>query len=300
MKPEDLLDHALGRLEGPARDFAEAEFARDPALAGRADRLGLALNRLLDDGDPFGPPIGLSARTVAFVAERKSRRAILDFVPARVPFRWADVAVAAGILMAGLLTLLPAIKSARDKMSQAGCGFNLQQLYSSLTDYAERHRHYPKVCGKAPEAPVGSYARDLADVDPELNPRSLHCPCRGESSADAPRPDLGHIAYAYHIGHRHRDSDQVMPASPTTGTVIPILADEPPHDGRNILPGNSPNHGGRGQNVLCSDGSVRWLPTRQFNPLDRDIFLNDEEKLAPGVFPNDSTLVPAGFWVSSR
>src|SRR4051812_5052768 len=102
MNADDLLDYALGQLEAPRRAAAEAELARDPDLARKAERLAEALHRMLDDGDPADPPEGLARRTVALVADRRSRRAILDFVPARVPFRWADVAVAAGILMAGL------------------------------------------------------------------------------------------------------------------------------------------------------------------------------------------------------
>ncbi len=42
MKPEDLLDYALGQLDGPHREAIEAELAIDPALASRADRLGFA------------------------------------------------------------------------------------------------------------------------------------------------------------------------------------------------------------------------------------------------------------------
>jgi len=162
MTPDDLLDYALGQIDGPRRAALEAEIARDPVLARQAERLGQALHQLLDDGDPYEPAAGLTSRTVAFVADRRSKRAILDFVPARVPFRWADVAVAAGILMAGLLTLLPAVKSARDKMSQAGCGFNLQQLYAGLTNFAVRHGHYPSVSPDT-DSPVGGYAAQLND-----------------------------------------------------------------------------------------------------------------------------------------
>ena len=58
-------------------------------------------------------PPDLASRTLAFVSEKRRRRSILDFVPVTVPFRWADAAVAACILLAGLLTLLPAIQPPR-------------------------------------------------------------------------------------------------------------------------------------------------------------------------------------------
>lgn len=300
MKSDDLLDHALDQLEGPARVAAEAELARDPALAARADRLGKALQLLLDDGEPSEPPAGLASRTLAFVADRRARRAILDFVPARVPFRWADVAVAAGILMAGLLTLLPAVKSARDKMSQAGCGFNLQQLYTGLANYAARHNHYPSVCAQDADAAVGDYAVKLRDEDLLRDPRALHCPCRGQCPADGPLPSPGHIDYAYHVGYRHQDSGRAQPASPQVGISIPILADQPPHDHGTVLPGNSPNHGGRGQNVLFSDGHIQWFHNRQLSLTDSDMFLNQAKKPEPGLWPDDATLVPAVFRLESR
>jgi len=302
MKPDDLLDYALGQLEGPQRATAEAELARDPAQARRAERLELALGRLLDDGDDrFEPPAGLASRTVGFVADRRSRRQILDFVPARVPFRWADVAVAAGILMAGLLTLLPAVKSARDKMSQAGCGFNLQQLYAGLTHYAVRHGHYPSVDARDTDAPVGGYAAQLTDEFLLRDLGSLHCPCRGRCPHDGTRPDPNHIDYAYHVGYRSRDSGQIVPASPRLGAQIPILADQPPHDDhRTILEGNSPNHNGRGQNVLFSDGHIQWFASRRLNPMDRDMFLNEARMPEPGLGPEDVSLVPAVFRVETR
>jgi len=180
MNPTEQLEHALGRLDGRDRLEADAEIAGDPALADRLDRLGQSLRLLLDDGREYEPPLGLAGRTVALVAERSARRAILDFVPARIPFRWTDVAVAAGILLAGLLTLLPAVRQTRERMSQAGCGFNLQRLGVALSNYAARHNTFPDVHAKGPGAPVGVYALALRDDDLLRDMRTLHCPCRGE------------------------------------------------------------------------------------------------------------------------
>jgi anti-sigma factor RsiW len=50
MKPTDLLDYALGRLEAPRRERLERRMASDPALAERMARLVRNLGRLLDDG----------------------------------------------------------------------------------------------------------------------------------------------------------------------------------------------------------------------------------------------------------
>jgi anti-sigma-K factor RskA len=56
MDASELLDYALGQLEGSGRDQIEREIAHDPELAGRVARLIRNLRRLLDDGiDPRRP-----------------------------------------------------------------------------------------------------------------------------------------------------------------------------------------------------------------------------------------------------
>ena len=60
-----------------------------------------------------------------------------------------------------------------------------------------------------------------------------------------------------------------------------------------IKAGNSPNHGGRGQNVLFGDGSVRWFRTRNAGPHDPDLFLNNDQQPRPGVHVSDSVLMPS-------
>jgi prepilin-type processing-associated H-X9-DG protein len=101
--------------------------------------------------------------------------------------------------------------------------------------------------------------------------------------------------YAYHIGFRQPE----MTGRP--GPIIPamlksrvaLLADSPPHDlAGHIFRGNSPNHGGQGQNVLFTDGHVGWFPSRSLGPNDIDMFLNQLERAEPGIGPNDAVLAP--------
>jgi anti-sigma factor RsiW len=63
MDRDDLLEYALGRLDGPRREQIKRQIARDPALAARMARLMRNLARLLDDGHcsclpkpPAAPP----------------------------------------------------------------------------------------------------------------------------------------------------------------------------------------------------------------------------------------------------
>lgn len=298
MKSDDLLDYSLGLLEGSPLATFEADLARDPDLADRARRLDRSLRDLLDDGEPFEPPAGLAGRTLAFVAERQDQRAVLEFAPRRPRFRWADLAVAAGILAAGTLTLLPAVKAGREQMKQASCAHNLQRLGTSLANYAVNHRHYPKVVDEQAIMPVGFYASALAGDRLLPDAKALHCPCKGDCPAEELQTDPRHMDFAYNIGYVDPETKQAKPITPWLGAPVPLLADQPAYDAAgNVLAGNSPNHSRRGQNVLFSDLSLRWLPTRQVSPQDGDLFLNQRHQPQPGVSPHDSAVMPAPFHI---
>jgi hypothetical protein len=310
MNANEMIDYALGQLDGPARELAERELAADPGLSARAEQLNRALHRLLGDGPAPEPPEGLARRTAQFVAAARSkRRTVLDYVPVAVPIRWADVAVAAAIFLAGLLTLLPAVQRSREKMSQAGCTANLQQLGRALWLYGNSHRHFPFGPEQSPEAHAGSFAAMLHDEGFLPDPSVLDCPSNGPCRAHPPLPKFHELSelqktdparardtlcwdYAYNVSYRHR-SGRVEPIEAVHSPLIPLLADQPNHDGgRVIRPGNSPNHGGRGQNVLFSDLHVGWHPTRQILPVDDDMFLNADHDLAPGLREGDAVLAP--------
>ncbi len=317
MNAPDMIDYALGQVEGPAREAAEREVADDPDLATSLDRLRLALDRMLDDGEEYEPPAGLAGRTVALATDpRPRRRSILDFAPPTVPFRWADVAVAAGILLAGALTLLPAFHRSRERMEEAGCGFNLRQLGLSLSQYGMRHGFYPYAPHKAPSPVAGSFAALLHDDGLLHDLSTLDCPSNGPDRKAARLPHFEALCqmrhqssddycrmlrwdYAYNVGYRHPSGHlAAVPAS--LSSRVPLLADEPPHRDGRVLDGNSPNHGQRGQNVLFTDGHVGWFNTRQIDPLDPDLFLNNAHQPAPGLHPDDAALIPSLFSFPSR
>lgn len=313
MNSQDMLDHALGRLQSPEREQLDQRIASDPVLAESFERLSRAVHQLLDDGETIEPPSGLAKRTVTLVLERRRpRRNLLDFVPARVPFRWADVAVAACILLAGLLTLAPAVQSSKRRMDQAGCVFNLQQLGLGLAQYATHHHYYPYATPDCPAAVAGSYAPMLQEAGMLPNLEALDCPCNGRCPEAAPLSDMKTLAqarshdparyhralcrdYAYHVGYRDAKGKPGPIPAKYGSSRIPLLADQPAFLGRDILKGNSPNHGRNGQNVAFSDGHVGWYNTRRVGPVDPDLFLNDNAEAAPGENIHDSVLLPSLF-----
>jgi hypothetical protein len=313
MNAQDMLDLALGQLEGSRRAEVERALATDPRQAETFDRLVRSVNQLFDDGLVIEVPPDLASRTLAYVSEnRRRRRSILDFVPVTVPFRWADAAVAACILLAGLLTLMPAIQRSKDRMNQAACVFNLQRLGLALAQYGHQHRAYPYEPPNCPQAASGTFAAFLKDAGYLDDLSTLDCPSNG-SCPHMPLPNLQALCnlkrddpsryqrslcwdYAYHGGYRE-GSGRAHPLSTTCSTNIPLLADQPPHQAelQRILPGNSPNHGGRGQNVLFTDLHVGWHNTRRLGPHDQDMFLNNEEEPAPGLNVLDAVLLPSVF-----
>jgi len=309
-----MLDYALGQLDGPSLELAERVVAEDPAVAERVDRLRGAIERLLDDGlDAIEPPSGLARRTASLVAERRRRRRSLsDYLPVVVPFRPADIAVAASIFIAGLLTLVPAVYRGKLQQGQLGCVFNLQQLGLGLGQYASINRSFPYAPPECPAAHAGAFAFMLNDAKLLPDRRALDCPCNGPSATPPPSHDFPTVCeiqkashpryvglvrwdYAYHIGYR-RGKARPAPMIAECSAFIPILADRPNYDEHHrILEGNSPNHGGLGQNVLYTDGHIRWHHTRKLSPHDLDMFLNADRLPAPGVSEEDATLVPGPF-----
>lgn len=316
MNAQEMLDYAMGQLEGSPLQPIEQDVATDPDVAEQIQRLERSIRALVDDGEMIEAPRGLARRTMTFVAEHGvRRRSILEYIPVKVPFRWADVAVAASILVAGLLTLVPAMHRSRDRMDQAGCGFNLQQLGLGLAQYAMAHNTYPYGSADNPKSAVahaGSFVAMLHEAGLLHDPERLDCPCNGTSSHRGPLPDVKTLTqirlkdqnayidllcwdYAYNVGYR-RASGAPGPITASASEAIPLLADQPAHeDTQRILEGNSPNHGGRGQNVLYSDLHVRWHNTRQLGPHDDDMFLNDDHRPAPGVRLMDAALLPGRF-----
>ena len=97
--------------------------------------------------------------------------------------------------------------------------------------------------------------------------------------------------YAYNIGYRHT-SQHAGPLDFEHSSQIPVLADQPSHNGLHIRDGNSPNHGGRGR--TCSSATAPCGgPHRHIRPDDPDLYLNNNHQAPPGLDQKDSVLVPS-------
>jgi prepilin-type processing-associated H-X9-DG protein len=319
MNASDTLDYALGQLEGDDLDRARREVDADPALEDRVETLTGAIHLLLDD-DPsaYEPPSGLAWRTLEFALhEAVERPTVLEFVPSRRRFRLEDLAVAATIFLASLLALTPAILRGKDGWGRAACANQLQKVGVRLHQYAALHHEYPFVGPDEAVPHVGAMLCRLNDAGFSIEPKDLQCPCSGSGCGNKDHiPNLSavedmlkrspaearralHSDYALHVGSRRPQGPGPLPASPIH--AIPILADRPNFDeSGQILAGNSPNHGGRGQNVLYADGHVAWQNNRWVSPRDADLYLNNENRPAYGVDVDDSVLMPSCLRVNAR
>jgi hypothetical protein len=312
MNADEMIEYALCGADNSDRGRDDWDLPLDRQQAVRLERLRQAIDQLLDDGSDVECPPDLARRTVMFVARNRRRAfSLLDYVPVGLPIRWADFAVAASIFIAGMLTLLPAVHRSRERMNQAGCAFNLQQLGNSLAQYASLHPFFPYPASNRCDTHAGMFAVMLHDAGMLNNLSLLDCPCNGacphattelasfeqvdqirRTNPDAYRRMLC-WDYAYNVGYR-RPSGRPGPVEVAHSSQIPVLADQPDHqDFLTIRDGNSPNHGRRGQNVLFGDGSVRWFHSRLVSPNDPDIYLNNEHQARPGIHAYDAVLMPS-------
>jgi hypothetical protein len=315
MNADAMLDYTLGQLDDARREQLEREMTADPALAARLDRLDRNLRRLLDDDGPPEPPEDLARRTVTLVAERRRRPSYLDLAPVRVPFRWADLAVAASLFIACMLTLIPALKRSRETSHMAACTNNLRELGVALNRYAATHQTFPAIPIGQSAPFAGTYVLQLNEASLLPDVSVLDCPCNGSNHIPHNLPRLETLAkmgpsqacehpclskpdYAYTLGFVHNGRPVPLPVS--VSNDFPVLADQPPFaDSVEILEGNSPNHRGAGQNVLFTGGHVIWHPTRRVGN-DHDMFLNEQMRPAPGVRQGDHVLAPGITQVRGR
>jgi prepilin-type processing-associated H-X9-DG protein len=299
---------------GPRLDLLVRVLGDDSALAAKDVLLSNSVSALVDDGREIEPPADLARRTILAVAEQRrkqKRRSLHDLAPDAIPFRWADLGMAAGIFLAGVVVLLPAIQRSRAQAGLTACASNLRELGVGLNRYAMNNGHFPS---PPTDYPAGAYTIMLRETGNLPNASIIACPCnQGDHSqplapefakmADvtALRPDACRNkfrnAYAYTAGFERNGQFAPMPLRPSFS--LPVLADQPPHDGLGvILEGNSPDHGGTGQNVLFSDGHVGWMHNRYRDRNDPDIYLNHHKRPAPGVDVHDAVLVPSTFSIS--
>lgn len=314
---ENLIGYLLGALDDEERRLVEDALEADPELGRRLDLLRRALVPLEADRDDPVPPPHLAGRTLALVAAQ--RPDLLPMAP-REPtgpqgrgrgwWRHSDALVASVLALVVLGMGAAWVSRGWREARVTDCKNNLRQFHGALTQYADLQPDgaFPAVKADGARAIAGIFVPLLVDAGVLGADTSVRCPANGrqppatepaqvarleEWYATAPdryRRSIRELAgdYAYTLGYR--DAAGLHGLRMGTGNdMTPILCDRPSttEPGR----GNSPNHGGLGQNVLTVGGDVRFLATRQVGA--DDIFLNLRHRVEAGVHRNDAVLAPS-------
>ncbi|MCS6977745.1 MAG: hypothetical protein NZM31_12165 [Gemmatales bacterium] len=328
MEQHDLLGYLLNLLDDESSQAVERELQQSSEARRKLTKLRRNLAPLGYDNEPPAPPANLVFNTLRKVAEaacrkepsRNASRAIRKVGPGLssgssgvsgwTRWRRMDVLIAASIAFLGLLMAAPAILILRETQSRVACANNLRELYTGLSTWAADHSDkFPGPEPRGPLARAGVVMVRLNDGQLLGSPRQVNCPAnKVRNPPHIPSAEeLHHLfeknrdsyhqlvrrmggCYAYHLGFSNPETKNLEHVSFNCDKLTPILADRPPRSeegpGWNVR--NSPNHGGRGQNVLRVGGNVQFVTNRC---LDRDdIYLNSRRRCRAGQGPNDNVL----------
>ena len=329
---EDLIGIALGLLDDePLRGFLQIHSPLpdevSEARSLKVDRIRQNLYLLLDDGlddesaDAFEPPSGLLDRTRSRIKDYEQindeLREPLIFKP-----RWraADIAVAASVFFAFVLGSIPALQRAQFTSANLACSSNLLQLWRGMEQYSTSYNMYANAAVHDNRLPVGATISLLlhsGHLDKTVPLTCPSCPdevCVGElpswqelrnftEELDLKFTSLLAEAYAIHPGVagtqgvRHLERSKVDPFR----AILPLVADRPTYNSKfQVQAGNSPTHGGYGQNVIFADGHTSFIRNRQVGKLDNDLYTNRDGNAAVATDPLDMILVPAATHLPSH
>jgi prepilin-type processing-associated H-X9-DG protein len=315
---EHFVGYLLDALDPDERQLVESHLRANPEARRQLNHLREFLQPLAADRNTVEPPPGLWVRTLACVAEHQCRRLpsapppppSRPVVPNRGWWRRADLLVAASIFLCLALLIPPGINKLRYLQNITTCKENLHQFYHALKVYSDHQGGaFPNVATAAPAPknvaglvvpilrqsvgfpPDGTFVTCPAQPDPPSCSVSLREVEEMDPEEFARRaPGLAGV-YAYTLGYDDGTGLQGMRLE--TGApnqVLPLMADQPPLDIERGGIGNSPNHGGRGQNVLYIDGHCAFQTTRHVGFEGDDIYLNQNDLVRAGTNLFDAVL----------
>lgn len=318
---DDLIGHALGLIDLPAFLLADSSGSGFKPSPERVTRMRSQIGMLLNDGyephdsEPLNPPDDLRRRTLDRIREHKA--ITLEFREPLVEkprWRLADMAVAASVLCAAFLGSLPALKDGRATAANLACSSNLYQIWKGVEQYSNTFNVFPNASVDDRRLPVGAtlalmrHTGHLPETVPltcpgcstRMHARELpHWNQLRQQSEQALREFSEMMTEVYalhpglkgHPGMRHLDRSMIDSAR----SVIPMAGDHPPvNEACMPLQGNSPSHGGFGQNVIFADGHVTFIRGRGVRSVDKDIYANRHGRSGAALDPFDIILVPAG------
>jgi prepilin-type processing-associated H-X9-DG protein len=312
---ENLIGYLFDALDEPERREVEAHLSRYPQAQARLDTLRRALAPLEADAEQPEPPRHLTLDTLARIAEQECRTIPIAPPPQRrttTPWRGlrkSDLLAAAGLLILVGGLSIPWLLHQQYAARRLACGNNMAQYGAAMTQFCNHHEgQFPSVPETGPRSFAGIFVPMLRDDGLLKETPHLLCCDSAKNRALTPatvkemedlwqQPDQSefqrrarHLAgnYAYNLGYRDEGGILKGPHR-VDDPYHPILADHCPNPTETA---NSPNHGGHGQNVLYTDGHVKWCTTPTVGLRGDNIYLNRENKVQAGIGPDDTVLGP--------
>jgi prepilin-type processing-associated H-X9-DG protein len=311
---ENLVGYLLNSLDAPTHARVELYLRTHPEARARLEILRHALQPLAEE--EVEPPPGLWLRTLDYIAQNKPARAprlpvaprpSSALAPAVPAWRRMDVLVAACLLLLVGSLGVTWLAGAAHNQAVVACQDNLRQFYGCLWNYSEHHnRSFPRVDRDPPCNVAGVFVPMLNDSGCLAANVNLSCPASG--TLPPPPPSLEQLrqaqnsppggfqafisslgnGYAYSLGYT--DQGGLFGLRSDEGERLPIMADCPQYGPGSVVLGNSPNHGGKGQNVLYIDGHVQFCTQRTVGVGRDDIYVNSRGEVAAGSGRFDTVL----------
>lgn len=314
---DQLIGYLLDALEPHERQQLEERLEQDPDLQRELELFSECVEPLHAADGPIPLPAGLADRTCRMVLEHDARRDVAGRKPGFVGpavelgehpspsttgrAKAGDLLVAAGIVAAAAMLVLPALQHSRQTARRLACQNNLRRIAVAMAQYTENNGGYlPAI---PPDATAGFYALQLQEGGYISGSAWNQCPGaetrRASQKSSIPtlqqytsaspaqrvqyeRSMGGAFGFTLHYveGGRYR-------CTRVSGrSTHPIMSDAPC-----FLPAGiqSRNHGGSGQNVLYEDGHVRYTLTCTAGGNDH-IFVNDHGMVAAGSHRGDAVI----------
>ena len=303
---EDLVGYLLGSLDPEATEHIERQLVDNPELQRELDRIGRALRPLADDGPDVDPPAGLAERTVRTVQQHRVLEPWAGASPSS-SWRLSDLAIAATILALISVVIFPALDQSRQQRLLAECTNNLRNLGVAMESYAQAHReYYPFYSTTGPFSVAGMAVPLLLDAQVLAERSTFICPASHDSIASVPHPanvraalaDVDRLStlvpslggsYGYSLGVNVRDAYYAPRRDQMVNRLL--ASDRPPRPAEGCVDrSNSPNHGGRGQNVLFPDGHVEFWCSAQGGLNHDNIFTSQRNLVEPGCNLRDTVI----------
>jgi hypothetical protein len=328
MLEENLVGYLLNALEPEEQRQVERALQDDPEMRRRLDLLERALQPLSADLDEPPPSADLRYRVLAQVAEdrlehpqlRLKAPPIFSEGGGRSWWRRADVLAAAILLIVVGPLLAPALSYAKSRLQITQCQNNLRAFHASLMAYTDLHDgRLPRVDKEPPRNLAGVVVPILYQ---EGLAQGLNIRCPSSQTPQVPLHTLSELdnayanhelsfgelaiqlsgGYAYALGYQDA-SGQLHGLRVDTvlmdNDLIPVMADRPSFNqtqGVFVEPTpNSLNHDSKGQNVLYLGGAVRFVTNSRIGAYGDDIYLNQQNRIAAGLFRLDSVLGASDF-----